>query len=152
MKEYLSIEELLKNTEKVESVVIFDLYENKKAHNSAYAFGLFSLIQNMRETFKICMSNKKTLINIIILCSIFLLNSTFAYAGIDAAGNKMYYKLVEIGKWVIIFKGAIDIIQSIISGDTLAAKKLFLGYLFAYAVLFALPWCMNEVESVFKEM
>ncbi|MBP1924568.1 hypothetical protein J2Z76_000421 [Sedimentibacter acidaminivorans] len=129
--------------------------EIKKAHNGAMSFCLarkLHLIKNMQESLKKCMSNDNLCLNVVFLCVVFLLNSTLAYAGVDATGNKLYYKLVGIGKWVIIFKGAIDIIQSVISGDFQAAKKMFMGYLFAYAILFALPFCMNEVENIFKEM
>jgi hypothetical protein len=75
----------------------------------------------------------------------------FASTGIDKGATKIYLKLVNIGKWVIIVKGGIDIITSITNGDVDAAKKRFFGYLMAYGALFALPWGMGEVERLFED-
>jgi hypothetical protein len=73
-------------------------------------------------------------------------------SNLDATGNRLYGKILGIGKWVIIIKGGIEIIQHITSGDTQSAKKIFIAYLIMYAALFALPWGMNEVEGIFKGM
>lgn len=73
-----------------------------------------------------------------------------AASSLDAKGNMIYLKIVNIGKWVIIIKGAIEIIQNITSGDIQSAKKQFLGYLMVYGTLFALPWGMDQVQSVFQ--
>jgi len=71
--------------------------------------------------------------------------------GIDAGANRIYKKLVNIGKWVIIVRGGIDTIKSVSEGDLQAARKSFLSYLITYATLWALPWGMNEVEKLFSE-
>jgi hypothetical protein len=71
--------------------------------------------------------------------------------GIDVGANRIYKKLVNVGKWVIIVRGGIDTIKSVSEGDLQAARKSFLGYLITYATLWALPWGMNEVESLFSE-
>jgi hypothetical protein len=77
-------------------------------------------------------------------------HSALAATNIDASGTRIYQKIVNIGKWVIIIKGSIDIIQNITAGDTQSAKKQFLGYLMVYGTLFALPWGMDQVQSVFQ--
>jgi hypothetical protein len=73
-------------------------------------------------------------------------------ASLDASGTQIYAKIVNIGKWVIIVKGGIEIIQNVTSGDFQTAKKSFLSYLLVYGTLFALPWGMNQVETIFKNI
>lgn len=73
-----------------------------------------------------------------------------AFASIDAGGQKLYSKIVPIGKWVIVIKGCIDTIQAILSGDFGAAKKSFLGYLLCFAVILGLPWSLDQVNEIFK--
>lgn len=75
---------------------------------------------------------------------------TFAASGIDAAASSIYTKLLLVGKWIIIIKGAIDTINNTVQGDFGSAKKSFLSYLMIYMILNALPWAMNEVDNVFK--
>lgn len=70
--------------------------------------------------------------------------------GIDVGGAKIYSKLVSIGKWIIIFKGGWDTIMNTVKGDFETAKKSFLQYLLIYVVLLALPWSLDQVDSVFK--
>lgn len=72
-------------------------------------------------------------------------------ASLDKSGYALYRKVANIGKWVIIIKGVIDTIQNVLNGDLDGAKRTFLMYVIAYSVILALPWAMNEVESVFSE-
>jgi hypothetical protein len=87
--------------------------------------------------------------------SIILLTSggtVLASSGIEAGAAQLYSKLLSIGKWIIIFKGGFDIIKNMASGDFDSAKKGFISYLVVYVFLFGLPWAMNEVDSIFKEL
>ena len=79
-----------------------------------------------------------------------VLDPSIAFAGIEDGGARIHSKLVSVGKWVIIIKGSIDTIQSVLNGDFEVAKKSFFSYLLCFAVLLALPWSLNEVEGVFK--
>ncbi|MWV44858.1 hypothetical protein GRF59_14650 [Paenibacillus sp. HJL G12] len=72
--------------------------------------------------------------------------------GIDAGGLKIYHKLVNLGKWVIVIKGGWDTIQNTIKGDFDHAKKSFLQYLIIYIILLALPWSLDQIDSVFKSI
>lgn len=72
--------------------------------------------------------------------------------GIDVAAEKIYKKLLNVGKWVIVIKGGIDIIQSALQEDVQSAKKKFLGYLMVYVVLWALPWGLKQVDLLFSDM
>jgi hypothetical protein len=72
--------------------------------------------------------------------------------GLDAGGRHIYRKLVGLGKWVIIIKGGFDSIQSAIKGDFGSAKSSFLQYLLIYIILLALPWSLNQIDEVFKNI
>lgn len=73
-----------------------------------------------------------------------------AATGIDVGGRRIHTKIVGIGKWVIVIKGSIDCIQSVLNGDFQAAKKQFFGYLLCFAIMLALPWGLDEIEGLFK--
>jgi hypothetical protein len=99
----------------------------------------------------------KTSIKVAATSSILIFGfDTFAFATdgdvIDRKANVIYGKLLLLGKWVIIIKGAIDTINNMVKGDTDTAKKSFLGYLLIYVILHSLPWAMNEVDNLFKEI
>ncbi|USK48846.1 hypothetical protein LIT38_20260 [Bacillus sp. CMF12] len=76
----------------------------------------------------------------------------YAYAAgaIDTGAKKLYYELVTIGRWIIIFKGGVDIIKAIGDGDVPTAKKSFFQYLLIYLMLLGLPYGMDKVDEVFK--
>jgi hypothetical protein len=78
--------------------------------------------------------------------------SVFASSGIDAEARKLYIELVKIGKWVIIFKGAIDIIKSLGDGDNAAAKKTFITSLLTFLILLGLPYGMDKINEIFDNM
>jgi hypothetical protein len=73
-----------------------------------------------------------------------------AATGIDAGGRRIHASIVSVGKWVIIIKGSIDCIQSVLSGDVQLAKRQFFGYLMCFGIMLALPWGLNEIEAIFK--
>lgn len=78
--------------------------------------------------------------------------SAFASSDIDTQANKLYMRLLNVGKWVIIFKGALEIVKKTADGDLDSAKKNFMGYGLTYAILWALPWAFNEIDKLFSEM
>ena len=77
---------------------------------------------------------------------------SYASTGIDVGANKLYKRIISVGKWVIIIKGGIDTIKSAVEGDLASSKTKILGYVLTYAILWALPWAFNEVEKLFTEM
>lgn len=68
--------------------------------------------------------------------------------GIGVEARKLYTQLVGIGKWIIIFKGGIDIIKGLGNGDAEGVKKSFFTYLLMYLFLLALPYGMDQVEKI----
>jgi hypothetical protein len=90
---------------------------------------------------------------IIIIMSGGVLNHVSASGlGIEVGAEKLYSKLLVIGKWVIIFKGGFDIIKNLTNGDMDSAKKGFMSYLLIYLLLFGLPWVMDEIEVLFGDL
>lgn len=73
-------------------------------------------------------------------------------SAIDIQAEKIYYKIVNIGKWFIVIKGAFDIIKNVTNGDFDSAKKNGLGYVLIYVILHALPWGFEQVDAAFKEL
>lgn len=86
---------------------------------------------------------------ILITLAIWLVPQVALAANMDDSGMKIYKKLAKIGKWAIVVKGAIDVIQSAINGDYQQAKAQFMGYLLCFAILLALPYGLDEVENAF---
>lgn len=78
--------------------------------------------------------------------------TTIGNNSIDTGAKKIYAKLLNVGKWVIIFKGAWDTINNTIKEDFDKAKRSFLQYLLIYLILLAFPWALDEVDSVFSGM
>ncbi|HSH53127.1 MAG TPA: hypothetical protein VK982_15490 [Bacteroidales bacterium] len=83
---------------------------------------------------------------------ILLPNTTFAATSLDQSARQVYSRLLSIGKWIIIIKGAIDTINHSVKGDFDTAKKSFLSYLVVYLILNGLPWAFNEVDKLFSEL
>lgn len=76
----------------------------------------------------------------------------FAASTIDTGAQVLYGKLMNIGKWIIIFKGGFDTVKHMVNGDFDGAKKGFVSYLVVYLFLLGLPWAMNEVDAIFVDL
>ena len=73
-----------------------------------------------------------------------------AVSGIEAGGRRIHATVVSVGKWVIVVKGSIDCIQSVLNGDVARAKQQFFGYLLCFGIMLALPWGLDEIEVLFR--
>jgi hypothetical protein len=78
--------------------------------------------------------------------------TAFASSGIDIEARKLYIEIVKIGKWIIIFKGAIDIIKALGDGDNSSAKKTFISSLLTFLILLGLPYGMDKVSEIFDRV
>ncbi len=72
------------------------------------------------------------------------------FAGIEAGGKRIHGTVVTVGKWIIIVKGTVDCIQSVLNGDVSKAKQQFFGYLLCFGMMLCLPWGLDEMEGLFK--
>lgn len=68
--------------------------------------------------------------------------------GIDKGANVLYDRLLLIGKWIIIIKGAFDTISHTVQGDFVSARKSGLSYLLVYVILRGLPWAFRQVDNL----
>ncbi|QCR33108.1 hypothetical protein [Lysinibacillus sp. SGAir0095] len=97
----------------------------------------------------------KKLIKIVIAGTIFYFtmdSSVFAAGGLDARAEKFYFDtFIGIAKWIVIIKGAWDIVGRSMKEDFEGAKRGLLQYVLIFGVLMGLPWAMNEIESIFRE-
>jgi hypothetical protein len=78
--------------------------------------------------------------------------SALASSGIDDRARIIYNRLVSIGKWIVIVKAAIDVIQTATNGDFAQVKTKILGYLIVFLTLLGLPWAFEELERLFSGM
>src|SRR5690606_25778005 len=75
-----------------------------------------------------------------------------ATATLDEKAKDLYFKkFLGIDKWIIVGKGGWDTVNKTIKEDFDGAKKSFLQYLLVFGILYALPFGLDQVESVFSE-
>jgi hypothetical protein len=87
--------------------------------------------------------------------SIILLASggtALAASAIEPEARKLYRELVNVGKWIIIFKGAIDILRALGDGDTGSAKKTFISSVLTFLILLGLPFGLDKVTAIFEKV
>lgn len=77
--------------------------------------------------------------------------SVFASSGIDIGARKMYTKVCAIGKWAIVVKGGLDVINTVMTGDMGSLKSKIISYIVAFCSLMGLPWLLDQVEVLFNE-
>ena len=68
---------------------------------------------------------------------------------IDREARIIYEDLVDIGKWLIVGRGAWEVIHCVLKQDVESAKKNFIGYLMAYVLLLAFPHLMDKIDGMF---
>jgi hypothetical protein len=78
--------------------------------------------------------------------------TAFASSAIEPEARKLYRELVNVGKWIIIFKGAIDILRALGDGDTGSAKKTFISSLLTFLILLGLPFGLDKVTAIFEKV
>lgn len=90
---------------------------------------------------------------IIILMSGAAFDYAFAAgSGIEVGAEKLYTKLLSVGRWIIIFKGGIEILKGVGNGDLDGVKKSVVSYLLVYLLLLGLPYGFNEIDKLFAEL
>jgi hypothetical protein len=87
-------------------------------------------------------------ITIILLAS----GGTVFASDLDVEARSLYRELVRIGKWIIAFKGAFDILRALSDGDINAAKKTLISSLITFLILLGLPYGLDKVDKVFSRM
>jgi len=66
------------------------------------------------------------------------------------AGGYMILGIVQnVGYWIVILFGSLDIIKDLMQGDTKNVGKILMKYSFGYASLYLLPTMMDLIKSIF---
>jgi hypothetical protein len=78
--------------------------------------------------------------------------TALAASAIEPEARKLYRELVNVGKWIIIFKGAIDILRALGDGDTGSAKKTFISSVLTFLILLGLPFGLDKVTAIFEKV
>jgi hypothetical protein len=70
---------------------------------------------------------------------------------IDKEGRTLYKELIiGMGRWLILGRGAWEIISAVLKQDFEGAKKNVIGYSIAYAFLLALPHLFDKIDGLFE--
>lgn len=83
-------------------------------------------LEEVKKGFIKVVTNKQVLIKVVAISAALIFglpDISHANTGIDVAADKIYKKLLNVGKWVIVVKGAIDTIQNAISGVCRLPRK-----------------------------
>lgn len=133
------------------------VFEELKENYTKVSYRKPLIVETKREILPAKKKNKlpKILIKVVIAGAIsyFTFDSTaFAAGGLDARAEKFYFDtFIGIAKWIVIIKGAWDIVGRSMKEDFEGAKRGLLQYVLIFGVLMGLPWAMNEIESIFRE-
>jgi hypothetical protein len=69
---------------------------------------------------------------------------------IDKEGRALYKELIiGMGRWLILGRGAWEIISAVLKQDFEGAKKNVIGYSIAYACLLGLPHLFDKIDDLF---
>lgn len=70
-------------------------------------------------------------------------------AKVDIAGNTILNIVRRIGYWCCIMMCIVDVIKSLLQGDTKSIAKIMMKYAFAFAALYMFPWILDLIKSIF---
>lgn len=80
------------------------------------------------------------------------LDASAATAGeFDHKAVKIYNKLISVGKWIVIVKAGIDVINTATQGDFGSVKTKLIGYLVVFLTLLGLPWAFDQIDGLFQD-
>jgi len=68
---------------------------------------------------------------------------------IEVFGKTIFGMCLTAGYWLVLVMGMIDILKSLMQGDTKGIPKIVLHYALAYAVLLLFPWMLDLIKSIF---
>jgi len=68
---------------------------------------------------------------------------------IEVFGKTIFGMCLTIGYWLVLVMGIIDILKSLMQGDTKSIPKIVLHYALAYAALLLFPWLLDLIKSIF---
>lgn len=95
---------------------------------------------------------------VITMTTLMILNGGTAFAGTSTAhgitqinqGGNMIMDIVKAIGWFICWVGCvIEILRSLMQGDTKSIAKIMMKYALGFSALYMFPWLMELIKSVF---
>lgn len=68
---------------------------------------------------------------------------------IDAAGGTFLLICRRFAYWLCLIMCIIEILRSLMQGDTKSIGKVIFKYVLAFATLYFMPWLFNIIKSIF---
>lgn len=87
-------------------------------------------------------------LSIFILASCLYSENVYA-ANIDIAGNKILGICRNIGYWMCLIMASIEIIKSLMQGNTKGITSIIAKYAIGYGSLFLMPWLFDLIRDLF---
>ena len=69
---------------------------------------------------------------------------------IDVAGSTFLNIIQGFGYWACLIMCAIEIIRSLMQGDTKSIGKSVFKYILGFATFYFLPWLFNIIKAIFQ--
>ena len=71
-------------------------------------------------------------------------------ANIDTAGIKILGICRNVGYWMCLIMASIEIIKSLMQGNTKGVSSIIVKYGLGYGSLFIMPWIFDLIKSLFS--
>ena len=91
-----------------------------------------------------------TLLTALTMNSINVLAYTKGVEALPVAGNKLLNILQVFGYYVCVIMCIIEIIKSLISGDTKSISRIVVKYIIAFGSFYFLPWIFDLIRDIFS--
>jgi hypothetical protein len=97
----------------------------------------------------------KKMVIFVIACLLFAQHAQDVYAvgntvKIDKAGIVILGICRNIGYWACIIMCVIEIIKTLMQGDTKGVSKVIAKYLLGFGALYLVPWMFDLIKSIFS--
>lgn len=71
-------------------------------------------------------------------------------ANIDVAGAKILGICRNVGYWMCLVMASVEIIKSLMQGNTKGVSSIIIKYGLGYGSLFIMPWIFDLIKSLFS--
>lgn len=120
-----------------ENRFIRELKNNKIKYSEEFA----------KEILKDPQLTKKT---VFVLGNLLMLERVVYASGIDKAGNVLLGLARDLGYYICLLMCIMEIIKSLMQGDTKSIGKIIMKYIIAFGAFYMLPWLFNIIKDSFK--
>lgn len=86
---------------------------------------------------------------IFFLGNMFYCREVYAASNIDTLGFKMLGVLRSVGYWICICMCLVEVLKSLMQGDTKGIAKIIVKYLIGFSTLYFLPWAFDAIKESF---